>query len=193
MIGKISALLLSVAFGCEVAQGFAAQKMKADPIVFSHDIGLFAANRQGRFCLSIKNVELKRGQEMTLIWVSAEEVSSRPEIRYAKIQAKLAAPCDPANHTDGDATYELVVDKFEIGRVYFAVVGRHSDLRITRDRVTGRLGATDEIAFRSCASMEGLHFLVSAGNGSNAKKVWHDYYYLGYDVEPNCKEADFKD
>jgi hypothetical protein len=41
--------------------------------------------------------------------------------------------------------------------------------------------------------MEGLHFLVSAGNGSNAKKVWHDYYYLGYDVEPNCKEADFKD
>ncbi len=143
MIGKIRALLLSVAFGCEVAQGFAAQKTKADPIDFSQDIGLFAANRQGRFCLFIKSAMLRPGQEMTLIWVSAEEVPSRPEIRYASIQAKFAAPCDPANHADGDATYELALDKFEIGRVYFAIVGRHSDLRITQDRVTGRLGATD--------------------------------------------------
>ena len=192
MIGKITALWLCVALCLGMAQGFAAQRTSADPIEFSRDIGLFAANRQGRFCLLIKNAALTRGQEMTLIWVSAEEVPTRPEIRYGKIQARLAEPCDPANHADGDATYELEIGKLEIGRIYFAVVGRHSDLRITQNRVTGRLGASDEIAFRSCASMEGLHFLVFAGNGLKAKKVWHDYFYVGYDLEPNCKETDIR-
>ena len=193
MIGKITALLLSFAIGLCVAPGFAAQEKKAQQIDFSLDIGLFAANRQGQFCLSIKNAALSRGQEMTLIWVSAEEVPSRPEIRYGKIHAKLAAPCDPANHADGENTYELAAGKLEIGRIYFAIVGGHTDLRITQDRVTGRLGVTQEIAFRSCASMEGLHFLVLAGNGLKAKKVWHDYYYLGYDVEPTCKDTYLKE
>ena len=193
MIGKICALLLSVAMGCEVTQSFAAQKAKPEPIDFSRDIGLFATNRQGQFCLSLKNAALSRGQEMTLVWVSAEEVPSRPEIRYGKIHAKLGAPCDPANHADGENTYELEAGKLEIGRIYFAIVGAHTDLRITQGRVTGRLGETHEIAFRSCASMEGLHFLVLAGKGLKAKKVWHDYYYLGYDVEPNCKETDLKE
>jgi hypothetical protein len=40
--------------------------------------------------------------------------------------------------------------------------------------------------------MEGLHFLVFAGNGPKAKKVWHDYFYVGYDLEPNCKETDIR-
>ena len=193
MIGKITAWLLSVAIGVGVAQGFAAQTPKAQQIDFSLDIGLLAADRQGRFCLTIKNAALSRGQEMTLIWVSTEEVPSRPEIRYGKIDAKLALPCDPANHADSETTYELAAGKLEIGRIYFAIVGAHTDLQITQGRVTGRLGATQEIAFRSCASMEGLHFLVLAGSGLKAKNVWHDYYYLGYDVEPNCKDTDLKE
>jgi len=193
IIGKITALLSCVALCLCTKQGIAAQRTSAEPIEFSRDIGLFAASRQGRFCLSIKNAALTRGQEMTLIWVSAEEVPARPEIRYASIEAKLPVPCDPVNFDGGDSTYELAADKFDTGHVYIAVVGRHVDLRISQGRVTGRLGASDEIEFRSCASMEGLHFLVTAGNGSNAKKVWHDYFYVGYDLEPNCKEADLKD
>ena len=193
MIDRITAWLLSLAIGLGVTQAFAAQQTKAQQIDFSRDIGLFAANQQGRFCLSIKNVALSRGKEITLVWVSAEEVPSRPEIRYGKIHAKLAAPCDPTNHADGENTYELEAGKLEIGRIYFAIVGAHTDLRITQGRVTGRLGETHEIAFRSCASMEGLHFLVLAGKGLKAKKVWHDYYYLGYDVEPNCKDTDLKE
>jgi hypothetical protein len=193
MIGKICALLLSVAMGCEVTQSFAAQMAKPEPIDYSRDVGLFAADRQGRFCLSIKNAALQRGQQMTLIWVSAEEVPSRPEIRYATIEAKLAAPCDPVNFDADNATYELAADKFDRGRVYIALVGRHADLRITKGGVTGRLGASDDIAFRSCASMEGLHFFLSAVSRSKAKKVWHEYYYVGYDLEPNCKDADLRD
>lgn len=122
-----------------------------------------------------------------------EGASTKPELGYSKITEKLARPCDPFNQGDGDATFRLEAGKLERGRVYFAIVGQHADLRITPGQVTGRLGAANEISFRSCTSMEGLHLFVTAGREANVKKVGHSYYYLGYDVEPTCKETAFKD
>src|SRR5262245_566274 len=187
---KIVALLSSFALSLEVAQGYAAQTSNVERLDFSRDIGLLAANRQGRFCLSIKTQALPSGQDMTLIWVSAEPAS--PEISFRKIRARLTEPCDPVNRDGNDATYELDADKLDSGRVYFAIVGHRNDLKILRNEVSGRSNH-DETIFRSCTSMEGLHFFVWARNGLKARKVWHRYYYLGYDVEPSCNEADFSD
>ena len=136
---------------------------------------------------------LKPAQEITLIWVPVEGASANPEIGYAKVTEKLAGPCDPFNQGDGDATFRLAAGKLERGRIYFALVGRHTDLRITRDQVTGSLGVTKAISFHSCTSMEGLHLVMTAGREASVKKVWHRYYYLGYDVEPTSKEPAFKD
>ena len=38
--------------------------------------------------------------------------------------------------------------------------------------------------FRVCTSEEGLHFLVEAGE----QVLWHAYYHLGLDVEPDCPD-----
>lgn len=46
---------------------------------------------------------------------------------------------------------------------------------------------------RDCASSEGLHLSVSRGRPLQCKRTWHRYYYLGYDVDPDCADADFKD
>jgi len=64
---RIAALFLIFVIVLGATRGFAAQTKTADPFDFSRDIGLFAANDKGRFCLSIKNGELKPGQEITLI------------------------------------------------------------------------------------------------------------------------------
>jgi len=155
MSDRTAALVLSFAIILGATRGFAAQTKTADQFDFSRNLGLFAANDKGRFCLSIKNGELKPGQEITLIWVPVEGASAKPEIRYAKATEKLAGLCDPFNQGDGDDTFRLEAGKLERGRVYFAIVGRHADLRITPGQVTGRLGAAKEISFRSCTSIEG--------------------------------------
>lgn len=41
--------------------------------------------------------------------------------------------------------------------------------------------------FRACTSTEGVHFTIWAGEPLTGRLRWHRYYYLGYDVEPNCK------
>jgi hypothetical protein len=38
--------------------------------------------------------------------------------------------------------------------------------------------------FRICSSNEGLHFVVERGEAV----LWHAYYHLGLDVEPDCPE-----
>ena len=44
------------------------------------------------------------------------------------------------------------------------------------------------VQVHECRSSEGLHFTVWAGEPLTSRPLWHMYYYLGYDVEPSCKE-----
>jgi hypothetical protein len=45
--------------------------------------------------------------------------------------------------------------------------------------------------FRTCASEEGVHATAWAGVPLNSRRLWHAYYYVGYDVEPDCTPADY--
>jgi hypothetical protein len=47
------------------------------------------------------------------------------------------------------------------------------------------------IRFRFCASTEGLHATAWAGTPLASSRRWHAYYYLGYDVDPTCTEAEY--
>ena len=46
-------------------------------------------------------------------------------------------------------------------------------------------------SYRTCASMEGIHLTAWAGEPLRSRRLWRYYYYLGYDLEPTCTEADY--
>jgi len=192
MIATIRLLLVGIAMHLSASTAAAAVDPKADGFDLANTIGVFAAKEQGVFCLSIKNPALKPGQTVTLIWTPIGKVTAKPEIRPGRIAGQLAAPCDPTNYVPDDSIYQLAADKFDRGRVYFAIVGTVRDQRLSGTQASAILANAGRISFRSCTSMEGLHLFASSGEGLKSKTVWHSYYYLGYDVEPTCKEADFK-
>lgn len=47
--------------------------------------------------------------------------------------------------------------------------------------------------FRQCASTEGIHLGVRSGTPIVGEQRWHAYYYLGYDVEPNCRPGELEE
>lgn len=190
MSGRIAALALLWAVG--LSQGIAAQPRQDATIDWSRDIGLFAANSHGKFCLSIANGALKPGQEVVLIWVPVEGERREPEMRRGKIAAKLAATCDEANRQANDSVYQVDAGKHDIGRIYFALAGRASGLRVAGAEVKTRFGNRD-LVFRSCTSTEGLHFSVWSGTKLKEQEIWRRYFYLGYDVEPTCAKRDFEE
>ncbi|MEN8374789.1 MAG: hypothetical protein ABFS34_05015 [Gemmatimonadota bacterium] len=50
-------------------------------------------------------------------------------------------------------------------------------------------GAPD--VFRACTSREGIHLTLWSGRPLVGERLWHSYFFLGYDVHPTCEEADF--
>jgi hypothetical protein len=40
--------------------------------------------------------------------------------------------------------------------------------------------------FSSCATTEGIKFAVWTGKAYQGESRWSAYYYLGYDMQPNC-------
>lgn len=46
-------------------------------------------------------------------------------------------------------------------------------------------------SFRVCASREGLHFSIWSGKPLEGTRRWRVYYFLGYDVEPDCTDRDY--
>ena len=161
MITRIAALALL--WAVDLSQGIAAQPRQDATIDWSRHIGLFAANSHGKFCLSIANGALKLGQEIVLIWVPVEGERREPEIRRGKITAKLAAPCDETNRQVTDSVYQLDAGKLDIGRIYFALVGRAIGMRVAGAEVKTRF-ANRDLVFRSCTSTEGLPFKYLVGD-----------------------------
>ncbi len=44
------------------------------------------------------------------------------------------------------------------------------------------------MTFKECATSESLHLTAWV----KGRRVWHGYYYLGYDVAPDCQPEEVK-
>jgi hypothetical protein len=68
------------------------QPIVAAIVIAARDIGLVVGNQSGQFCLSIANANLKRGQDVTLVWLPIAEEKQVPELRSATVQKALMNP-----------------------------------------------------------------------------------------------------
>jgi len=112
-------------------------------------------------------------------------------VQNVRIQKRLEGSCR-SHGVLGDSltTYEVRFIATEIaGGLGLGVLSRRSVLMQQRqdDEVVLSIDHR-EYRVRQCTSMEGIHFIVKQGSRS----VWREYYYLPYDVEPDCRDEDFE-
>jgi hypothetical protein len=92
----------------------------------------------------------------------------------------------------GQTTYALdaggIADEVSLG---FGVTDVSPDLASSGGRLDLDGNGTPE-GFRSCASGEGLHLTVWYGEPLTTARLWHGYFYLGYDTESDCLEQDYE-
>lgn len=72
-----------------------------------------------------------------------------------------------------------------LGRPHVERIGAAVRLRVSNPPMGIRV--------RSCTSSEGLHLTLWAGEPLRSPRLWHTYFYLGYDVQPTCQQADIGD
>lgn len=163
--------------------------------------GLATVKRDGTACFAIP-VSLAVGDGVTLVALADTNAHRPSYVVEARIATVAAHQCATDSTgvgvaAQGDSLYTLYTltaarDAIEQSTVYFGVPAPITFFTVRGDTIVARLGAErTAYTFRSCASSEGLHFTVWSGAPLHSPRVWHRYFYLGYDVDRDCDPADF--
>jgi len=170
------------------ASALAGEKQK--DFNFNAQIGIAEITPTGEGCLTISNSTIQENQKIKLIVLEKQQ-----KVIEKKIHKKLKSTCSNNPETPPAASfYSFPTGKEEHFAPAIAVVGFAGDFKTVKGKVRADLdGNGTAESFRSCTSNEGLHLTVWAGDALNSKRQWHEYYYLGYDVVPSCKPADYKE
>ena len=187
---KDIALLLITGILIAAGQGKTTQSSRNDGrFDYATQIGIVFRNDDKQLRLEIKNPNLAANDEIVVV-----DPYQPQKIARAVIAEKAAGNCsrEGTNVEDG-ACYKLrtVAGKIDGTTVAFGIAKAPASFAIRNGRVSADLD-NDRVVehFRVCTSMEGLHLTVWSGRPLQGKRQWHRYFYLGYDVEPNCTAGD---
>ena len=113
-----------------------------------------------------------------------------------RLGKRTKSPCfPPPRASDDSMEYSVDAPEDTIGRrgVPVVILGKVPAAKMRGDTVTLLVEAgKPPWRFRTCASEEGIHATAWSGTPLAASRRWHAYYYLGYDVEPNCTPRDYE-
>jgi hypothetical protein len=131
-----------------------------------------AAGGPAHLCLALTGPPPASGARIALI----EPDSQR--IRQGRIGQPIPS-CSAMARQDFKAPYyEVILDNPTDAPGFLAIA-------ILDDRYPA-------VRARSCTSQEGLHLTLWSGEPLRSTRVWHAYWYLGYDVAPDCQPADYQ-
>lgn len=163
-------------------------------------LGVVSRTHAGLGCLRILNATLKASDEFYVV----APFDIPHEVSKLRIKEKVAKSCvdDDSDIGDDDQTisrssyYSAELIGSDVGQTWWsgiAVVGISKAPTIDKGIATAELtGAPPAEYFRECTSNEGLHLTVWTGKPLFGKRIWHRYFYLHYDTDPNCKKKDFE-
>lgn len=158
-------------------------------LTLSSHLGL-AIQKQGSACLYTHNADLSAGSPLMLVLLSPPQSTIRADV----VKPASTETCPTIDASDATLTaYEI--RPLEAGLVpstpAIAVSGPAIQFQKNGDYMTADINQDGHVEyFRFCASAEGLHLTVWSGKPLQGKPKWHQYYYLGYDVESNCKPSE---
>jgi hypothetical protein len=108
------------------------------------------------------------------------------------VKSRSSAECTRYfQSSESAAFYEIRVTQGRFDATELGVIVL-PPLTLTQTKKGGvmvKLGGEDFQAYE-CASNEGIHVIVRSVR-EPSRVVWHDYLYLGYDVDPTCTRKDY--
>ena len=155
-------------------------------------IGVAASSRDGQLCVAMPAPALAPGTTVTLIQpVPPQSVLVATIARSVASCERLERAMIPGPYYLAQGPGATVADS---GTVWVALSGRLGTRRVASGTMVVQLSTPYPNAqVRSCTSHEGVHLTVWAGTPLKSQRLWHEYYYLGYDVEPSCDDRDVRE
>lgn len=147
---------------------------------YGDDVGI-AVEKAGHPCLYISNVS--PGQRVRFVTASAPQTSGEAEI--------VGRPDGTCQDSGQGYSLKVIRGALSRGAPAFVIANFNGPLTSTDAGITADLeGDGQSESFRTCTSSEGVHLTIWKGAPLKGLRRWHSYYYLGYDVTPDCTNSD---
>ncbi len=153
-----------------------------------NQLGMAVPLADGKTCLLARSSHLEPGQRVSVI-----DFDRKTQRLFSGIIGKKAPKgCEDIGNENPLHPYEFqskgqkqnaLLGIAFIPKVQFKTRGRLIRADLNGD---GRLEQ-----FRICWSMEGAHLTAWSGIPLKSRRVWHKYYYAGYDTQANCSKKDY--
>lgn len=161
---------------------------------FQSVIGVVERQTNGSLCMAIPNSALAKDEKVNVVYTGKPQV-----VINAVVVEKLSESCSRTYSTADIYTfYSLKIDKKDAQKIEaqplgIAIAGLSKSVLVSKGRASVDIdGDGGKEYFRECATNEGVTFTIWKGIPLKGKRVWHQSYYLGYDVEPTCTKKDYE-
>lgn len=142
-------------------------------------------------CLVIENATLKPGTNINIISLGQTQVHLQAKI---KAKVKEEVNCVPllsdrkdVNQTPERNFYIVDIAKEHEEILAIGVVNSNTHFTTVKGLVQADINNNGTIElFTSCSGSEGINFSLQEKQGDKSKTLWESYYYLGYDIKPDC-------
>jgi hypothetical protein len=163
-------------------------------------VGVVDLTEDRMVCFRTKNADLTKNTPVSIV-VSIYEPPQK--VFEAVVEKKLEKSCVERDSDAGEGTpeensyYSLVltdmtIDKSEID-VGIGIVQPAEKVQVENKLANVDLtGDGKPEYFRQCGSSEGLHLTIWSGKPLIGKRIWHYYYYLHYEIVPDCRKKDWE-
>ena len=144
-----------------------------------------------RLCFESPELGTPAGIPVTVVYAAFPQY-----IVTGTLGTRSKLPCSPPPPSATDSMeYSVTIPRDTSGPTGLPIVvlGQTPKLEMRGDTVTLEIerGKTPW-RFRSCASAEGICSSAWSGVPLASPRRWNAYYYLGYDVEPDCQPGDYE-
>ena len=170
-------------------------KRDSDNGPFDYSARVFVADEDssGLFLCFATETALAPGMAVTVVFTGMPQ-----HFTVGRLATRKRLPCIPPSQTPPIDSMQYVVeiprDTLDRRGVPIVILGAVPTPEQRGDTVTIAIArGGPPVRFRVCASNEGLHATAWAGAPLLSPRVWHGYYYLGYDVDPTCNEVEYTD
>lgn len=151
--------------------------------------GIATISEGGSACISLPAPALKPGDRVSLVRfdppqlatvaVIKQAVSTCPDLKRAAIEGPFYLAQQQPGAVQAEPGLWIAL------RGELPWTGSDGSVRIKLSE------SAPAARVRSCTSAEGMHLTLWADAPLRSRRLWHLYFYLGYDTVPSCEKADF--
>ena len=148
-------------------------------------MGVAELHADGTACITLAGTPIRSGEHFWIV------LFDPPRIVDGTISGRKTEVCRVGLEDAGQAYGARMRFDFgtegELGIAVFAA-GSRAEF-VEGEFVFHTPEAKTPLSFRRCASQEGLHVTAWRGN----RRTWHEYVYLGMDLEADCSDEEVRE